>query len=58
VLSDAVGTRRPDDAAACLEALARAGVNVLPSETVFYAMLHDVNHPFFKAYTQLVKSHG
>lgn len=58
VLSDAVGARRSDDAAACLEALARAGVNVLPSEAVFYAMLHDVKHPFFKAYTQLVKSHG
>jgi nicotinamidase-related amidase len=58
VLSDAVGARRPDDARACLEALARAGVHVLPSETVFYALLYDVQHPFFKAYTQLVKSHG
>ena len=58
VLSDAVGARRPDDAAACLAALRHAGVHVLPSETVFYALLHDVSHPFFKAYTQLVKSHG
>lgn len=58
VLSDAIGARRPDDARACLEALARAGVHVLPSETVFYALLHDVTHPFFKAYTQLVKSYG
>ena len=58
VLSDAVGARRADDAATCLEALARAGAHVLPSETVFYALLHDVKHPFFKAYTQLVKSHG
>jgi hypothetical protein len=33
-------------------------VHVLPSETVFYALLHDVRHPFFKTYTQLVKSHG
>jgi nicotinamidase-related amidase len=58
VLSDAVGARRPDDAAVCLAALARAGAHVLPAETVFYALLHDVKHPFFKAYTQLVKSHG
>lgn len=58
VLSDAVGARRPDDADTCLAALVRAGVHVLPSETVFYSLLHDVKHPFFKAYTQLVKSHG
>ena len=58
VLSDAVGARRPDDARACLEALARAGVHVLPAESVFYALLHDVQHPFFKAYSQLVKSYG
>lgn len=58
ILSDAVGARRSDDAAACLAALARAGAHVLPGETVFYALLHDVRHPFFKAYTQLVKSHG
>ncbi|MEY2879899.1 MAG: hypothetical protein RLZZ15_2279 [Verrucomicrobiota bacterium] len=58
VLSDAVGARRPDDAAVCLDALRRAGAHVLPSETVFYALLRDVAHPFFKPYTQLVKTHG
>lgn len=58
LLSDALGARRPDDARRCLEALARAGAHVLPSETIFYAMLGDVVHPFFKAYTQLVKSHA
>jgi nicotinamidase-related amidase len=57
VLSDAVGARREDDARACLEALAREGVHVLPAETVFYSLLHDVHHPFFRAYTQLVKLH-
>lgn len=55
VLSDAVGARRPDDARVCLEALARAGAHVLPSETVFYALLREVGHPFFRAFTQLVK---
>lgn len=58
LLSDAIGARRPDDARVCLDALVRAGVHVLPSESVFYALLHGVQHPFFKAYTQLVKSHG
>lgn len=58
VLSDAVGARRPDDARACLDELARAGAHVLPAETVGYALLGDPTHPFFRAYTQLVKSHG
>ena len=58
LLSDAVGARRTEDATACLTALRHAGAHVLPSETVFYALLHDVQHPFFKAYTQLVKSHA
>jgi nicotinamidase-related amidase len=58
VLSDAVGARRADDAAACIAALVRAGANVLPAETVFYALLRDVGHPFFRDYTQLVKAHG
>lgn len=55
VLSDAVGARRPDDARTCLDALARAGAHVLPAETVFYALLRDVSHPFFRDYTQLVR---
>jgi len=58
VLSDAIAARRPDDARACLDALARAGAHILPSETVFYSLIADVRHPFFRAYTQLVKSHG
>ena len=58
ILSDAVGARRPDDATACLAALRHAGAHVLPSETVFYSLLRDVRHPFFKTYTQIVKSHG
>lgn len=58
LLCDAIGARRLDDAAACVEALRRAGAHVLPSETIFYALLGGVRHPFFKAYTQLVKSHA
>ena len=58
VLSDAVGARRVDDAQVCLDALRRMGAHVLPSETVFYALLREVGHPFFRAYTQLVKQHS
>jgi nicotinamidase-related amidase len=58
IFSDAVAARRPDDARTALDALIRAGAHVLPSETVFYALLRDVKHPFFRAYTQLVKAHA
>jgi nicotinamidase-related amidase len=58
VLSDAVGARRPDDARVCLDALSRSGAHVLPSESVFYSLLHDVGHPFFREYTRLVKRHS
>ena len=58
VLTDAVGSRRPADAAACMAALARSGVHLLPSETVFYALLHDAAHPFFKDFTKLVKKYA
>jgi nicotinamidase-related amidase len=58
VLTDCAGARRPDDARAALAALQRGGVHLLPAETVFYALLHDAGHPFFKTYTQLVKKYG
>jgi nicotinamidase-related amidase len=58
VLSDAIGARRPADAALCIDALTRSGIHVLPAETVFYALLHDAGHPFFKGFTQLVKKYA
>ncbi len=58
VLSDAIGARRSADAEVALTALRSHGVHVLPSESVFYALLHDTTHPAFKAFTQLVKSHA
>jgi nicotinamidase-related amidase len=58
VLSDAVGARRPDDARVCLDALTRSEAHVLPSESVFYSLLRDVGHPFFREYTRLVKRHS
>jgi nicotinamidase-related amidase len=56
VLSDAIGARRPDDHAACLAALRHAGVHVLPTETVLYALLHDADHPSFRSIVGLVKA--
>ena len=56
VLSDAIGARRADDHEACLSALRHAGVHVLPTETVLYALLHDAGHPFFRTLVGLVKS--
>lgn len=58
LLSDCIGARRGDDAATCLAALTRLGVHLLPSETVFYALLHDAKHPFFKDFTELVKKYA
>ena len=58
VLADCVGARREEDARVCLEALAGAGVHVLPAETVFYSILGGAEHPFFRAYTELVKKYA
>jgi len=55
ILSDAVEARRPEDAVTCLEALRAAGAHILPTETVFYAMVGDATHPQFRAFTELVK---
>jgi isochorismate hydrolase len=55
ILSDAVTGRRSSDGQACLKALRSAGAHVLPTETVFYAMLGDATHPQFRAFTELVK---
>ncbi|MCC5025176.1 MAG: isochorismatase family protein [Candidatus Synoicihabitans palmerolidicus] len=58
VLSDVIGARCPTDAAVVTSALSRHGAHVLPLESIFYALLHDADHPFFKSFTQLVKIHG
>lgn len=57
VLSDATGGRRADDNAHCLNALAKAGAFILPSETVFYSILGGAGHPSFKAFNQAVKKY-
>jgi len=58
ILTDCIGARRADDATVALAALGKAGCHLLPAETVFYALLNDARHPFFRAYTSLVKKYG
>ena len=58
VLADCVGARREADARVCLDALARAGAQVLPAETVYYSILGGARHPSFRAYTELVKKYA
>jgi nicotinamidase-related amidase len=58
LLTDCVGARRADDAAAALRHLTRLGAELLPAETVFYVLLQSARHPFFRAYTQLVKKYA
>lgn len=59
ILSDCVGGRRPADSQTALLFLGGVdGVQVLPSETVFYSMLGTSSHPDFRAFTQLVKTYA
>jgi nicotinamidase-related amidase len=58
ILSDAVAGRRDADSAAALAALTRLGAHVLPTETVFYSILRDAQHPFFRPFTKLVKDYA
>jgi nicotinamidase-related amidase len=58
LLADCLGARRADDAATVLAQLRHLGCTVLPAETVFYSLLHDARHPFFRDYTKLVKKYG
>jgi nicotinamidase-related amidase len=58
LLSDALGARRTEDAAAVLASLRIHGAHVLPSETIFYSILKDSKHPQFKEFTALVKKYS
>lgn len=55
VMGDAVGARRSSDQELVWENLRRAGVTILPVETIFYSLLVESQHPKFKAFTSLVK---
>ncbi len=57
-LSDALAARRPEDEAHAINALTRLGCQVLPSETIFYSLLGDVQSPYFRPFNQIVKAFG
>lgn len=58
LLSDCTGGRRKNDGKVIIRTLLDNGTYCLPSETVFYSILGDVDHPNFKAFTQLVKKYN
>jgi nicotinamidase-related amidase len=55
LLSDAITARRSADQENCFAMLRQHGVTILPTETVFYAMVRDAQAPSFRAFTELVK---
>lgn len=57
LLSDCISERRPEDRAPVIQQLLAIDAHVLPSETIFYSLLGDAQHPQFKAFTQLVKTY-
>ena len=55
LLTDAITARRAADQETCFAMLRSHGVTLLPTETVFYAMVRDAQSPHFRAFTELVK---
>ncbi len=55
LLSDAITARRSSDLESCFAMLRHHGVAILPTETVFYALVRDAQAPSFRAFTELVK---
>jgi nicotinamidase-related amidase len=55
VLSGAVASRNASDSRIALEALARAGVCVIPYETFLFQTLGHKDHPFFKPVSQMIR---
>lgn len=58
LLSDCIGCRRQEDAGPVIQTLLNHQTLLLPSESVFYSILGDIDHPKFKAFTQLVKTYN
>ena len=55
ILTDCVSCRRPEDGEWALRKLAAAGCHLLPAESVFYGILGGARHPYFRAFTKLVR---
>ncbi|MCK5675941.1 MAG: isochorismatase family protein [Verrucomicrobia bacterium] len=55
VVADAVSSRVPENRALALQSMRDAGVQVLPTETVLFALLRDAADPRFKDLLKLIK---
>jgi len=55
VAADAVASRSPANKVLALEAMRNAGAQILPAETVLFALLRDAANPHFKEMLQLIK---
>ena len=55
VVADAVASRNPENKALALQAMHAAGAQILPTETVPFALLRDAADPHFKALLKLIK---
>jgi nicotinamidase-related amidase len=55
LLSDCIGGRMPQQDTVIFTALMKAGVHILPSETVFYSLLGSADHPQFRTLGKLVR---
>lgn len=57
LLSDCIGCRRPEDEQAIIHTLLDHNTLLLPSESVFYSILDNIDHPAFRDLTRLVKKY-
>jgi isochorismate hydrolase len=55
VVSDAVGSRRPESKEAALRRLAAAGAEIVTTEMVLFEWLGSADHPRFREVIALVK---
>lgn len=53
--ADAVSSRTPENKTLALQAMHAAGVQIIPVETILFALLRDAADPRFKALLNLVK---
>jgi len=55
VVADAVSSRAPENKALALQAMRDAGAQILPTETILFALLRDAADPCFKELLKLIK---
>lgn len=56
VVTNASGSRRPEDHAAAMNRLEQAGATIVTHEMVLFEWLHDCKHPHFREVLELIKT--